>query len=97
MRQTDLNRDLIFSTVELEELSHLEAEPNTDASKSARTSSGDSDAPVVDDDTGVDLEDEDEDEDRPVTTDSKKVRRRKAKLTKLITDGKYHYNFTRSN
>lgn len=89
MRQTDLNRNLISFTVELEELSHLEAEPTTDASKSARTSSGDSDAPVVDD-TGVELEyEEDEDEDRSANPDSKKVRRRKAKLTKLITDGKY--------
>jgi hypothetical protein len=76
--------------VELEELSHLEADNNiTDTSKSSRTSSGDSDAPVVqDDETGVELEDEEED-DGPITADSKKVRKRKAKLTKLITDGKY--------
>lgn len=76
--------------MELEELSHLEADKTaTDTSKSSRTSSADSEAAIVNDEIGVELEDEEnEEDDGAVTADSKKVRKRKAKLTKLITDGK---------
>jgi len=73
--------------VELEELSHLDAEANgTDTSI---TSSVDLDEPVRNEEQGVEL---DAEEDGPVTVESqepKQVRKRKAKLTKLITDGKY--------
>jgi hypothetical protein len=64
-------------------MSHLDLDGAV--TETNRTSSGGSDGPDIDDEAAVALEPLDDTED--VSSDPKKIRKRKEKLAKLVTDG----------